>query len=246
MSYPQEAIKPYNNIERKTGQVEHMFDHIAPKYDQLNHTLSLGIDHYWRRKAIKYLKQYQPKSIMDVATGTGDFAILAAKKLKCWDIVGIDISKKMIDIGKKKVLEMGLSFQISFAKEDCTNLTFPNESFEAITSAFGIRNFEDLDKGLSEMCRVLKKGGHIVILELTTPPSSLIRWFYNLYLKIVIPYIGKILSKDNSAYFYLPNSIKAFPQGETMKLAMEKAGFSDVNFKRLTFGTCTLYTATKK
>ncbi|MDD4719297.1 MAG: bifunctional demethylmenaquinone methyltransferase/2-methoxy-6-polyprenyl-1,4-benzoquinol methylase UbiE [Bacteroides sp.] len=245
MNYPQEVIKPYNEEGKKTEQVEHMFNQIAPKYDQLNHTLSLGIDRYWRKKAIKQLKPHQPKRIMDVATGTGDFALLAVKKLKCKEMVGIDISENMIEIGKKKAQEQGLSDYITFLKEDCTQLSFQDNQFDAVTSAFGIRNFENLDKGLAEMHRVLKKGGKLVILELTTPTFKPVRWGYTIYSKHFIPFIGKVLSKDNSAYTYLPNSIKAFPQGQVMKQVMIKAGFNEVKFKSLTFGICTLYTATK-
>lgn len=246
MIYPQEAIKPYNDKENKTQQIEQMFDQIAPRYDQLNHTLSFGVDYYWRWRAINQLKAHKPSRIMDVATGTGDFALLAEKKLKSKEIVGIDISEKMLQIGEEKASALGLSKQISFVKEDCTSLSFPNDSFDAVTSAFGIRNFENLDKGLSEMHRVLKKDGKLVILELTTPTFFLVRWFYLIYSTIIIPFIGKLLSKDNEAYTYLPNSIKAFPQGEVMKEAMIKAGFSQAKYNRLTFGICTLYTAIKK
>lgn len=245
MKYPQENIKPYNSKERKSIQVEKMFDNIAPTYDKLNHTLSFGIDKLWRKKAIKWLKKYNPQIIMDVATGTGDFAIQAFQMLRPQKLIGTDISEGMINIGKEKVKAIGLEKNISFAKEDCTSLSFSNDTFDAITVAFGVRNFEDLDQGLSEIKRVLKKNGKLVILELSIPEKFPMKQLYAIYSKIVIPTIGKLLSKDNTAYSYLPQSIKAFPQGEVMKNILFKAGFKEVNFERLTFGICTLYLATK-
>ena len=245
MNYPQEKIKPYSNDGKKSEQVEQMFDNIAPAYDMLNHTLSLGIDKSWRHKAIRWLKPFHPQRIMDVATGTGDFAILAYKMLQPAQLIGTDISEGMMNVGREKVKKEGLSDKISFAREDCTSLSFADNSFDAITVAFGIRNFEDLDKGLSEMCRVLTPGGHLVILELTTPDRFPMKQMFYLYSKIVIPVLGKLFSKDNRAYRYLPQTIQAFPQGEVMKDVISRAGFSKVEFQRLTFGICTLYTATK-
>lgn len=245
MNYPQEYIKPYGNDGKKSEQVEQMFDNIAPAYDQLNHTLSLGIDKSWRRKAIDWLKPYRPQRIMDVATGTGDFAILACRELQPEHLVGTDISEGMMNVGREKVKKAGLSGKISFAREDCTSLSFADHSFDAITVAFGIRNFDDLDKGLSEMCRVLKPGGHLVILELTTPERFPMKQLFAVYSRLVIPTLGKLFSKDNSAYTYLPQTIKAFPQGEVMRGVISRAGFGEVRFRRLTFGICTLYTATK-
>lgn len=245
MNYPQEYIKPYGNDGKKSEQVEQMFDNIAPAYDQLNHTLSLGIDKSWRRKAIDWLRPYHPQHIMDVATGTGDFAILACRALQPAHLIGTDISEGMMNVGREKVKKAGLSGKISFAREDCTSLSFADNSFDAITVAFGIRNFDNLDKGLSEMCRVLKPGGHLVILELTTPERFPMKQLFAVYSRLVIPTLGKLFSKDNSAYTYLPQTIKAFPQGEVMKGVISRAGFGQVRFKRLTFGICTLYTATK-
>lgn len=244
-NYPQENIKPYNQDESKAAQVEKMFDNIAPTYDNLNHVLSLGIDKKWRQKAIKMLKPYSPEYMMDVATGTGDFAIQACKMLQPKELIGTDISEGMMNVGREKVRLAGLDKQISFKKEDCTSLSFAEGRFDAITVAFGIRNFENLDKGLMEMHRVLKPGGHLVILELSAPEGFPMKQTYAIYSKLVIPTIGKIMSKDNSAYTYLPESIKAFPQGEVMKEILYKAGFSKVEFKRLTMGICTLYFATK-
>ena len=244
-NYPQESIKPYNEDEKKSVQVERMFDNIAPAYDQLNHTLSWGIDKSWRKKAINWLKPFQPQRMMDVATGTGDFAIQACRVLNPKELIGTDISEGMMNVGRQKVKDAGLEGRISFAKEDCTALTFPDNRFDAITVAFGVRNFEDLDKGLREMHRVLDTNGKLVILELSEPEWFPMKQLYALYSKVVIPTLGKLLSKDRSAYTYLPQSIKAFPQGEVMREIILKAGFSEANFKRLTLGICTLYTATK-
>ena len=243
--YPQESIKPYNEEEKKSVQVERMFDNIAPAYDQLNHTLSWGIDKSWRKKAIDWLKPFNPQRMMDVATGTGDFAIQACRVLNPKELIGTDISEGMMNVGRQKVKEAGLESRISFAKEDCTALSFPDNRFDAITVAFGVRNFEDLDKGLKEMHRVLNDNGKLVILELSEPEWFPMKQLYALYSKVVIPTLGKLLSKDRSAYTYLPQSIKAFPQGEVMKEIILKAGFKEACFKRLTLGICTLYTATK-
>lgn len=243
--YPQENIKPYNEDESKAVQVEKMFDNIAPAYDNLNHILSLGIDKIWRRQAINLLKPYSPQQMMDIATGTGDFAIQACRILHPQKLIGTDISEGMMNVGRDKVRQAGLSDCISFAKEDCTRLSFKDNSFDAITVAFGVRNFENLDLGLQEMHRVLAPGGHLVILELSVPETFPMKQLYAIYSKIVIPTLGKLFSKDQSAYTYLPESIKAFPQGEMMREIIRKAGFDTVIFKRLTFGICTLYFATK-
>lgn len=245
MNYPQENIKPYNDSESKTAQVEKMFDNIAPAYDKLNHALSWNIDKSWRRKAIGLLKPFHPQYVMDVATGTGDFAIQACRILQPKELIGTDISEGMMNIGKEKVRQAGLEHLISFAKEDCTALSFTDCRFDAVTVAFGVRNFEDLDKGLQEISRVLIPGGHLVILELSAPERFPMKQLYALYSKIIIPTLGKLLSKDRNAYTYLPQSIKAFPQGEAMTDIIRKAGFSQVTFQRLTLGICTLYFATK-
>lgn len=245
MDYPQEYIKPYGNDGKKSEQVENMFDHIAPAYDTLNHTLSLGIDRSWRKKAINLLRPHRPHRIMDVATGTGDFAILACRELQPDRLIGTDISEGMMNVGREKVKQARLSDKITFAREDCTSLSFADGSFDAVTVAFGIRNFDGLDKGLGEMCRVLVPGGHLVILELSTPERFPMKQLFTLYSKVVIPLLGKCISKDDSAYTYLPQSIRAFPQGEVMQEVIRKAGFSEVSFKRLTFGICTLYFARK-
>ncbi|MBQ9357313.1 MAG: bifunctional demethylmenaquinone methyltransferase/2-methoxy-6-polyprenyl-1,4-benzoquinol methylase UbiE [Prevotella sp.] len=242
--YRQEEINPYHEGE-KAQQVEAMFDNIAPTYDKLNHRLSWNIDRGWRRKAIEALKPYAPKEILDVATGTGDFAIMAAKMLQPTRMVGADISEGMMEVGRKKVEQAGLGSVIDFAREDCLNLSFEDNTFDAVTAAFGIRNFANLDKGLSEMCRVMRHGGHLSIVELTTPPHFPMKQLFWLYSHTVLPVYGRITSRDKSAYSYLTKTIEAFPQGDTMVEILRKAGFSNAAFKRLTFGICTLYTAEK-
>lgn len=245
MDYPQEHIKPYGEECTKAVQVERMFNHIAPTYDQLNHTLSMGIDRSWRRKAIHTLRPYHPQQILDIATGTGDFAILACRELQPQSLIGADISEGMMEVGREKVQQAGLADKVSFAREDCTALSFADATFDAVTVAFGVRNFEHLDIALGEMCRVLRPNGHLVILELSTPDRFPMKQLFTLYSKVVMPLIGKLISKDNSAYTYLPESIRAFPQGEVMQRSIRNAGFSQVRFRRLTFGICTLYVATK-
>jgi len=222
-----------------------MFDNIAPTYDTLNHRLSWDIDKGWRRKAIRQLEPAHPKTLLDIATGTGDFAIMAAQMLKPTRLVGADISEGMMDIGRQKVKQAGLEDIISFEREDCTSLSYADNTFDAVTAAFGIRNFANLDKGLSEMCRVLRKGGHLSIVELTTPVSFPMKQLFHIYSHTVLPVYGRIISKDSSAYSYLTKTIEAFPQGEEMVGILKKAGFSEAKFKRLTFGICTMYFATK-
>ena len=242
--YKQEEINPYHEGE-KAQQVEQMFDNIAPTYDTLNHRLSWDIDKGWRKKAIQQLMPYKPQTMLDIATGTGDFAILAAQMLRPRRLVGADISEGMMEIGRQKVERLGLKDIISFAKEDCLNLSYDDGSFDAVTAAFGIRNFANLDKGLSEMCRVLKPGGHLSIVELTTPVSFPMKQLFHIYSHTVLPVYGRLISKDTSAYSYLTKTIEAFPQGERMKEILKQAGFKDAGFQRLTFGICTMYFATK-
>lgn len=243
--YKQEQIKPYEGKGDKGKLVEEMFDNIAPTYDTLNHRLSWDIDKGWRKKAIKRLLPYAPKKMLDIATGTGDFAILAAQMLHPEQLVGADISEGMMEIGRQKVKRMGLNKVISFEKQDCLHLGYEDETFDAVTAAFGIRNFQNLDQGLSEMCRVLKKGGHLCIVELTTPVCFPMKQLFRIYSGTVLPIYGKLISKDQSAYDYLNKTIAAFPQGEVMMEVLKKAGFEKAEFKRLTFGICTLYFATK-
>lgn len=243
--YRQETIKPYEAEAGKAAQVEQMFDNIAPTYDKLNHRLSWDIDKGWRRKAIRQLEPYKPQTLLDIATGTGDFAILAAEMLRPERLVGADISEGMMEIGRQKVKAKGLQDIISFEKEDCLALSYPDGSFDAVTAAFGIRNFADLDKGLMEMCRVLKEGGHLSIVELTTPVNFPMKQLFHVYSHTVLPIYGRLISKDTSAYAYLTKTIEAFPQGERMVEILKKAGFKEASFKRLTSGICTMYFATK-
>lgn len=242
--YKQEAIKPYHEGE-KGKQVETMFNNIAPTYDKLNHRLSWDIDKGWRKKAIHLLAPFHPQEILDIATGTGDFAILAAQTLTPQKLIGADISEGMMNVGREKVEKLGLQDIISFEKEDCLALSYPAESFDAVTAAFGIRNFANLEQGLTEMCRVLKKGGHLSIAELTSPISFPMKQLFNIYSRTVLPFYGRMISKDKSAYSYLTKTIEAFPQGEQMMEILKKAGFSETSFYRLTFGICTIYFASK-
>ena len=243
--YEQEKITPYGEDSEKAAQVEQMFDDIAPTYDTLNHRLSWNIDKGWRRKAIKELAAHQPKTMLDIATGTGDFALLAAQMLKPRKLIGADISEGMMEIGRQKVKEAHLEDIITFERQDCLDLSYPDGSFDAVTAAFGIRNFQSLDKGLAEMCRVLKKGGMLSIVELTTPVNFPMKQLFWLYSHTFLPIYGKLISKDKRAYSYLTKTIEAFPQGEQMMQILKKAGFAETRFKRLTFGICTLYIATK-
>ncbi|MBP5278000.1 MAG: bifunctional demethylmenaquinone methyltransferase/2-methoxy-6-polyprenyl-1,4-benzoquinol methylase UbiE [Prevotella sp.] len=243
--YKQERITPYDNTTEKGKQVEHMFDNIADAYDTLNHRLSWNIDKGWRKKAIRQLAPHHPHLVLDVATGTGDFAIFAARMLQPQQVVGVDISEGMMEVGRQKVMAAELQEIITFRKEDCLHLTFDDNTYDAIIAAFGIRNFQDLEKGLSEMLRVMKEGGHLVILELSQPVCFPMKQLFWLYSHTLLQLYGKLISKDNKAYRYLTASIEAFPQGEEMMNIFNKVGFKEPRFKRLTFGICTMYTATK-
>lgn len=245
MAYQQEIVKPYNKQERKGAQVERMFDNIAPTYDTLNHTLSLGIDRLWRNKAIDALKPFAPQDILDAATGTGDFAILAAQRLRPKRIIGADISEDMMKIARHKVNKKELERVITFQREDCMKLSFKDDSFDAVTLAYGARNFESLDQGLHEIRRVLRPGGHLLLLELAAPNHFPMRQLFWLYSHLVIPAAGRLFSHDIRAYNYLTDSVHAFPQGEVMEQIIYRAGFRDVSWKRFTSGICTMYLAGK-
>lgn len=243
--YRQEQIKPYGDSGDKGEQVEQMFDNIAPTYDVLNHRLSGDIDKRWRRKAIAQLAPFRPQKMLDIATGTGDFALLAARMLQPQQLIGADISEGMMAVGRQKVQRQGLEKIISFRREDCMQLSFADGSFDAVTAAFGIRNFKDLDTCLRELHRVLRPGGHLSIVELSAPVRPPMSWFFKIYSHTLLPLYARIVSKDKSAYRYLISSIEAFPQGEEMTQILRKAGFEEVTFRRLTFGVCTMYLATK-
>lgn len=245
--YKQEQIKPYGEKGSKREQVELMFDNIAPSYDTLNHTLSFGVDRLWRKAAINFLLKHRTStdSVLDIATGTGDFAILAFQKLHPQQVVGCDISEGMMKIGRQKVNKLGLSNRITFQNEDCAKMSFADNSFDAIISAFALRNFQDLDDCLKEMHRVLSTEGHLAVVDLCTPVSFPMKQLFYLYKKVVMPTLGKLISKDKTAYSYLPETMDAVPQAERMQHIIQQAGFHNVNFKRLAFGMCILYTATK-
>lgn len=241
-----EQVTPYGTHDMaKTEQVRQMFDSIAPAYDFMNRAMTLGIDIWWRRLAVKRLKCIHPAHILDVATGTGDFAIQLHQSLRPSHITGIDLSQGMLDEARRKVKQRGLDEVISFEQGDCLALPMADETFDAVTVAFGVRNFEHLQQGYCEMARVLKSGGMLCVLELSTPTNRIIRWFYDLYTMHIIPWFGSLKSGDKSAYRYLPTSIAAVPQGNDMLQLMQHAGLHDATFKRLTLGTCTIYTAFK-
>ena len=221
-----------------------MFDNISHRYDFLNHFLSLGIDKGWRKKAIKTLSALKPKVMLDVATGTGDFAI-QAMSLKPTKIVGVDISEGMLEVGRKKIKQKGLSDVIELRPGDSENLGFEENKFDAVTVAFGVRNFENLEKGLSEIRRVLKSDGMLVVLEFSMPRGFPFRQVYNFYFKAILPKLGKLISKDNAAYTYLPESVQSFPDGEAFEIILKKVGFKETTCRPLTFGVSSIYTARK-
>jgi demethylmenaquinone methyltransferase/2-methoxy-6-polyprenyl-1,4-benzoquinol methylase len=238
-------VKPYSGSTKgKKQQVAEMFDNIAPKYDFLNHFLSFGIDKIWRRKAIKLLVKHSPKMILDVATGTGDFAI-ASLKTGAQKVIGIDISEEMLSVGRKKIEAMGLSQQISLQKGDSEELVFMDGSFDAVTVAFGIRNFENLSMGLNELNRVLKPGGVVCILEFSKPRNFPIKQIYSFYSFYILPFLGRLFSKDNSAYRYLPESVEHFPDGEELLNLLKDSHFVEVRQFRQTFGVATIYMGIK-
>jgi demethylmenaquinone methyltransferase/2-methoxy-6-polyprenyl-1,4-benzoquinol methylase len=239
------AVIPYKEDQSgKKQQVAKMFDNISARYDFLNHFLSLGIDKGWRKKAIEILKPLSPKILLDVATGTGDFA-LQALSLKPEKIIGVDISEGMLEMGRKKIKRLKVDQIIELKNGDSENLRFEQNKFDAVTVAFGVRNFENLEKGLTEIHRVLKTGGMIVVLEFSRPKGFPFRQVYNFYFKGILPKIGRLISKDKSAYTYLPESVDAFPDGEAFQDILTKIGFKDTTCRPLTFGISSIYTARK-
>ncbi len=224
----------------KKQQIENMFDGIAGKYDFLNRLLSFNIDVVWRKKVIQLLKPYKPQRILDVATGTADLAI-ALVALKPISVIGIDISAGMLEIGRQKIAKKALQYQIQLQKEDSENLPFESNSFDAITVAFGIRNFENLQKGLLEIYRVLQPEGQFVILEFSKVKTPFIKQFYHFYFRYVTPTIGKLFSKSANAYTYLPNSVQVFPEGEEMCVILQNVGFKKVKCKSLSFGIASIF-----
>ena len=240
-----EKIKPYGDSRAKGSQVREMFDTIAPAYDFMNRAMTFGIDKLWRRRAVRTVAGRCPRRILDVATGTGDLAIALARRIAGATVTGIDLSEGMIEIGRRKIDAAGLAGRISLTAGDCLELPFDDDSFDAVTVAYGVRNFEHLDRGYDEMLRVLAPGGMLCVVELSTPVNPLVRPFYNLYTKAIIPALGRLVSKDVRAYSYLPESIAAVPQGEAMTGLMEASGFTGARFRRMTFGVCTIYIAYK-
>ncbi len=245
MDVKAEHIKPYDQTRAKTEQVREMFDSIAPAYDWMNRAMTFGVDKLWRRRAVNIVAKSQPAHIVDIATGTGDLAIVLARKLQQTRVTGIDLSEGMIDIGRRKVAEAGLADRVTLSTADCLAMPLADASADAITVAYGVRNFEHLDRGYAEMFRVLRSGGRLCVVELSTPVNPLVKPFYRLYTKFIIPALGRIVSKDVRAYSYLPESIAAVPQGEEMLRLIRDAGFTDTSFRRMTFGVCTIYTATR-
>ncbi|MDR0871899.1 MAG: bifunctional demethylmenaquinone methyltransferase/2-methoxy-6-polyprenyl-1,4-benzoquinol methylase UbiE [Prevotellaceae bacterium] len=241
MAYTVEKIVPQNSENApKSNLIAKMFDEISEHYDLLNRTLSFGIDRYWRKKGIDTLKAFAPQKILDIATGTGDLAITACRRLRPQEILGIDISEKMMAIGRKKTVGMNIRFE----QRDCTHSGLESDSFDAAIMAYGIRNFEDIDKGLQEILRILRPKGRLMILEMSVPEYFPMKQLYRLYAKL-IPFVGRIFSRNKAAYSYLPESIAAFPQNARMVEILTKNGFADAQFKKLTFGVCTLYSACK-
>lgn len=238
-------IKPYSaEADDKRSQVERMFDGIAPSYDLLNHLLSFGIDRGWRRKAIDLLADGKPGEVLDVATGTADMAIALRKRLGC-KVVGCDISPKMVEVGEKKVAREGLAKSVTLCVADSEDLPFDTGRFDAATVAFGVRNFANLDKGLSQMARVLKPGGMLVVLEFSTPPGVLFRSLYNFYFRNILPIVGGAISHDREAYRYLCRSAMAFPSGKDFERHLSAVGLSPLSSSMYTGGIATAYLARK-
>jgi demethylmenaquinone methyltransferase/2-methoxy-6-polyprenyl-1,4-benzoquinol methylase len=239
------TIVPYKEEHSaKKDQVARMFNNISHRYDFLNHFLSLGIDKGWRRKAIRLLEALRPQQMLDVATGTGDFA-LEALRLNPQKITGVDISEGMLEVGRKKIHKRKLGDKIELLTGDSENLPFGENKFDAVTVAFGVRNFENLEKGLQEIYRVLKPGGMLVVLEFSKPARFPFKQLYNVYFKAVLPKIGSIISKDRSAYTYLPESVAAFPDGKKFEDILTRVGFKNTTCKSLTFGISSIYTGQK-
>ena len=236
-------VTPYNTDAGKKKEVEDMFDNIAPKYDLLNHVLSMKIDVLWRNTLVKWMNKDQPKEVLDVATGTGDLAIAVQRGTKA-KVVGLDLSQQMLNVGIDKIKKLNLNHEISMQKGDAENLPFESNKFDAVSVAFGVRNFENLEKGLAELRRVVKENKSVYILEFSKVEGFL-GPVYMFYFKNILPQIGKLVSKDNRAYTYLPDSVNAFPFGEKMKDILLNTGFKKVEYKKLSLGIATIYKATK-
>ncbi len=238
-------VKPYNEHEAKTTQLSRMFNTISPKYDAFNDIMTWGMARYWRKMALLSLKSFDPKSILDIATGTGDICIKAFHYLKPKSAIGVDISDKMMDVGRIKVAKVGLSDKISFEVQDCATLSFENNSFDAVTISFGIRNFERLDESLQQIHRVLKPKGHLLILEMNEPQEGLLLTAYKLYTRVFVGLTSRILSNDTKAYDYLQQSMHVFASGEKLLKILEDNGFKRVKYHKFTFGVCSMYLVEK-
>lgn len=239
------AAVPYKESQdSKKNQVEEMFDKISPRYDFLNHLLSLNIDKVWRKKAIKKLSLYNPQLILDIATGTGDFAVEASKRSTA-KIVGVDISEGMLKVGQKKIRDKGLTDRVELLKADSENLPFEGSKFDAAIVGFGVRNFENLTVGLAEIFRVLKPGGTFIVLEFSKPKKTPFKQLYNFYFSNVLPLMGRLISKDNRAYNYLPESVGEFPDGRDFIEILKKVGFVNCSWHPQTFGIATIYEVQK-
>lgn len=238
------VVKPYNSDKSKKEEVAEMFNNISSNYDFLNHFLSLGIDHLWRKKAITQLKNIKVSKVIDIATGTGDFAI-ASLKLNPDEVIGVDISSGMLEVGAKKMKNKGHDKTIKMILGDSENLAFEDNYFDALTVGFGVRNFENLEKGLEEMLRVIRPGGKAVILEFSKPKKFPIKQVFSFYSKYFIPFFGKRISKDEKAYAYLPESVKAFPEGAEFEVILKNLNYKDVQSFILSGGIATIYTGIK-
>ena len=248
MDHNVENITPYaadGDSRAKSDQVRDMFDSIAPAYDTMNRMMTMGVDRRWRQRCVRTVRDISPKAVLDLATGTGDMAVALAKAIPEAHITGADLSESMIEVGRKKIAEKGIGDRVELLTADALDLPFDDNVFDAVTIAFGVRNFEHLDAGYAEMCRVLRPGGLLVVFELTPPKSKVVRPFYNFYTRCIIPGVGRLVSHDSRAYTYLPESIAAVPARRDMFDIMESAGFGDTAYKSLTFGVATIYTATK-
>jgi len=239
-------VVPYKEKDSsKREQIAEMFDKVSQKYDFWNHLLRGGIDFWWRKKAISLLRAEKPQLILDIATGTGDLAVEAVKQLKPEKVIGVDISEGMLSFGREKMKKLGLENKIELQMGDSEKLQFENNTFDAVIVSFGVRNFENLEKGLTNMCRVTKSGGTCMVMEFSNPKTPIIKQLYNFYNATILPFIGRLVSKDSSAYSYLPESVKAFPEGENFLRVFEKAGFSQTKCIPLTFGVCSIYVGKK-
>ena len=239
-------MKPYNEEQSKKEQVEQMFDNIAPTYDRLNHVLSFNIDRIWRKRVMRIVRRHKPQLVMDIATGTGDLAIAMAKRIDDVRIMGVDLSEERLRVAHGKVLKLGMAERISLTKGDAENLDMvASESVDAVTVAFGVRNFENLEQGLGELYRTLKPGGKLIVLEFSIPRNKLVKWVYAQYSHRLLPRIGAMISKDRKAYDYLPDSVEEFPSPERFSAMLLGVGFADVKAKSQSFGIAHIYEATK-